>query len=282
MRSRIAVPLLNQASNRAPTAHDDAGLLPSGGELAALFGRCFGHLEHGWRTRMRQRFGYFSPDQWYEAIVDRLVAPGCRWLDVGGGKTIFPENEPLSRELAARCGLLVGVDPSDNVLENAFVHRRVRSTIEEFGESDSFDLATLRMVAEHVEQPGAVVAALSRLVAPGGYVVIFTPNRWSPVAMLGAAIPDRWHARLTRVSDDRSDEDVFPTRYRMNTRRQLEALFATGGFREAAFAYLDNCRTLQRFRPTCFLELSAWRVLRAIGLRYPENDLLGVYERLKA
>ncbi len=231
---------------------------------------------------MRQRFGYYSPDQWYEAVVDRLVTPGCRWIDVGGGKTVFPENEPLSRELAARCGLLVGVDPSDNVFENHLVHRRVRSAIEAFDSSEPYDLATLRMVAEHVNQPRAVVAALSRLIAPGGHVVIYTPNRWAPITMLAAAIPDRWHSRFTRISDDRAEQDVFPTRYRMNTRGQLRALFESDGFREAAFAYLDNCRTLHRFRPTCFLELSAWRALRAVGLRYPESDLLGVYERLRA
>ncbi len=235
---------------------------------------------HGWRVRMRRRFGYFSPDEWYEAVVDRLVTTGCRWVDVGGGKSIFPENEELSRDLAQRCGLLVGVDPSENIDDNELVHRRVRSTIEDYQAGETFDLATFRMVAEHVQEPTRVVHALATLLRPGGHAVIYTPNRWSPGAVAASLVPDRFHDLFARVMDTRAQEDVFPTFYRMNTRGQLRRLFEQGGFTEAGFAHVANCRTFQRLRAGCFIELSAWRLLRTVGLGYPENDLLGVYRRL--
>ncbi len=260
---------------------EDRPLLPSAQDLDALFRRHNGDPgEHGWRVRMRRRFGYFSPDEWYEAVVDRLVAPGCRWVDVGGGKSIFPQNRGLSRELANRCAVLVGVDPSDNIYANEFVHERVRSTIEAFEAPRSFDLATFRMVAEHVQQPRAVVEALARLLKPGGHAVIYTPNRWSPSALAASLVPDRWHTFFARVLDTRSEEDVFPTCYRMNTRKDLRVVFERGGFTEASFAYIDNCRNLQRFRIGCFAELTAWRLFRAIDVTYPENDLLGIYRRV--
>jgi hypothetical protein len=66
----------------------------------------------------------------------------------------------------------------------------------------------------------------------------------------------------------------------MNTRKTLVDLFARHGFREEAFAYLDDCRTLANFRVTQLGELCAWRVLRTLGRRYPENCLLGIFERL--
>jgi hypothetical protein len=66
----------------------------------------------------------------------------------------------------------------------------------------------------------------------------------------------------------------------MNTRRQLARLFSAAGFREAHFAYLDDCRLLARFRFLNLCELAAWRLWKTLGLKYPENCLLGVYERL--
>src|SRR5512146_175785 len=105
----------------APESRPVVFAWPSSRDLEKLFARHHGNPDtHGWRVRMRRRFGYFSPDEWYEAVVDRLVTPGCRWVDVGGGHSIFPQNVPLSTELAARAGLLVGVDPSENVFANRF------------------------------------------------------------------------------------------------------------------------------------------------------------------
>ncbi len=253
---------------------------PGEDDLEALFRRHYGDpADHGWRVRLRHRFRYFSPDQWYEAIVDRLVTPGCRWVDVGGGTSLFVENEQLSRELADRCAFLVGVDPSDNICANQLVHQRVRSTIEQFQPQETFDLATFRMVAEHVEQPRDVVQSLARLIRPGGHVVIYTPNRWAPAAVAASLVPGKCHSGFARVLDARRKEDVFPTFYRMNTRKRLREMFESGGFAEVGFAYLDNCRTFQRLRLGCLAELCAWRLFRAAGATYPENDLLGVYRK---
>ena len=65
----------------------------------------------------------------------------------------------------------------------------------------------------------------------------------------------------------------------MNTRKCLRAFFERGGFTEAAFVYLANCTTFQRFRLTCLIELSLWWLLRQMGLTYPFNHLIGVYQK---
>lgn len=254
--------------------------MPDNDELLALFERHYGDpMQHGWRVRMHHRFGYFSPEARYEAIVDRLVTPGCHWVDVGGGKSIFPHNQKLSEELASRCGVLVGVDPSDNLDQNPLVHRREKAFIEDYTSREQFDLATLRMVAEHCEEPERVVASLARLVKPGGHVVVYTPNRWSCASIAASLIPDRLHHYITGILWGTQEEDVFPTRYRMNTRRQLRRLFERGGFVEDRFAYLDSCEIFQRFRATCYAELCLWSIMRRLPWPYPENNLLGVYRK---
>jgi SAM-dependent methyltransferase len=255
----------------------------SGDALLDVFRLKYGGPEaHGWGPRMRLRFGHFTPDDYYEALVAQLVGDGCAWVDVGCGRDIFPNNRPLAARLAGRCETLVGVDPDDNLDENPLVKERAKTTIDHYRSDLTFDLVTLRMVAEHVTDPDAAVASLARLTRPGGRVVVYTVNRWSPVSLAAKAIPFGLHHAFKRALWKTEERDTFPVAYRMNTRGALRRAFGAHGFREAGFAYLDDCRTFGRFRVPHYLELSAWRALRALGLRYPENCLLGVYQRLAA
>lgn len=252
-------------------------VFPSSQDVLDLFRRHHGDpASNGWRVRMRVRFGYRQSPEWYQALVDRLVKPTTRWIDVGGGKALFPHDPRLSRELADRCRLLVGVDPSGNLSMNPFVDEYANCLIEDYQPATVFDLATFRMVAEHVTEPDKVLSALTRLIAAGGHVVIYTPSRWTPISILASIIPNRFHALFV----DRDSEDVFPTCYKMNTRSTLRKLFESHGFREVGFMQVDDCVLMNRFPLTHFVELTIWRALNLVGLRYPQTDLLGLYERL--
>lgn len=248
-------------------------------ELSAVFRGKYGDPLTGPVTQRCQRFGYFFPDEFYEAAVDRLVAPGCRWLDVGGGRDVFPNNEMLARRLAGRCGWLTCVDPSPNVHENGLARERVQSRIEDYVSAEPYDLLTLRMVAEHIDRPDEAVAAMARLLKPGGRLVVYTVNKFAPVAVATRVVPFRLHHPLKRLVWRTEEKDTFPVAYRMNSRAALRRLTAGHGLAEESFAYLDDCRTFHRFGWMNYLELSAWRILRRVGASYPETCLLGVYRR---
>ena len=236
----------------------------------------------GWSARMRQRFGYFTPDEWYEATLFRLVESGTTWLDVGCGRGLFPGNEPLGKLLSSRARMLVGLDPSDNIDKNTLVHERAKCLLEEYEPDQTFDLVSLRMVAEHIRDPKSAVAALGRLTRSGGRVVIYTVSKWSPASLAAALTPMAVHHMAKRILWGGLPEDDFPTAYRMNTRKQLRRLFMTEGFIEESFLYLDDCRALARWRLATMIELSAQRALRAVGLHYPEVCLLGTYRKQDA
>jgi SAM-dependent methyltransferase len=251
-------------------------------DLETIFRDKYGQDESamGWGPRTRCRFGYFTPDDYYEATVSRLVTGGCAWLDVGSGRNVFPSNRKLARLLAQRCGLLVGLDPDSTIEENDLVHERVKESIEYYRSDRTFDVVTLRMVAEHVADPDGAVAALARLTKPGGRVIVYTINRWSPVPIVTYLVPFRFHHLPKRLLWNSNQRDTFPVAYRMNTRSALGQIFGAHGFQESEFSYLDDCRTFAAFRALLILELCLWRGLRGVGLRYPENCLLGVYQRL--
>jgi SAM-dependent methyltransferase len=253
---------------------------PSRIELEHLFEQKYGLPSHtGWSPRQRYGFGYYLPADVYEALIARIITDGCRWLDVGGGHHIFPDNPSLSRILAARAGSVVAVDPSDNVQANPYVHERVQSMLEDYHSAEPFDVASLRMVAEHVTDPIRLVGALHRLVRPGGIVVVFTVNARSPLTLLSRAIPFRFHHPIKKLFWGGEEEDTFPVEYRMNSRATLKTLFESGGFQEMSFTYLDDLSTFGQFRLGSYLELVWWRLLNRAGLRYPENCLLGVYRK---
>lgn len=253
-------------------------MLATRDHVTALSAIKYGNLEEaGWGPRLRDRMGYFTPDDWYEATVWNLVGPTTTWLDVGCGRDLFPSNPQGARLLADKCRSLTGLDPSDNIDENVFVHHRAKCMLEEFEAPEPFDLITLRMVVEHIAAPEEATAALARLCKPGGHVVIYTVDKWSPVSMVSAVTPMGFHHWMKSLLWQGDEKDTFPTKYLMNTRARLTALMSAAGFAEAAFQTLPDTRTTNRFRLLNALELTAWRGLRAIGLEYPEKCIMGIY-----
>jgi SAM-dependent methyltransferase len=251
---------------------------PSELELERLFRLKHGDLsDSGWSVRQRFRFRYFQPDDWYEALVARLVTDPTRWLDVGGGSSLFPHNPNLAAMLSARCAHVVGVDPSSNIRGNPFLHERAQCRIEEYRTQHRFDLITLRMVAEHITDPAAAARALRSLLAPTGRVMVYTVNVHTPIALAARLVPFRLHHPLKKLFWGGEEKDTFPVAYLMNTKKQLSELFRSVGLRQELFLYLDDCSALGMFRGLSLLELLAWRTCRMLDLPYPENCLLGVY-----
>ena len=229
---------------------------------------------------LRQRFGYCTPDELYKAAVSGFVGPDTCWLDVGCGRDLFPSNPATAAMLADRCRLLVGLDPSSNIDDNKLLHERVCCTIEEYRTKRTYDLVTMRMVAEHIETPEATVAALSRLAKPNGHVILYTVGRWTPAALLAAATPLAVHHRIKRKLWNVAERDTFPTFYRMNTHNTLRRLFEAADFIEAFFLRLDDARSFGKWKALATMELHLWRWLCSVGLPYPEACIMGIYRKL--
>ncbi|MEM9253824.1 MAG: class I SAM-dependent methyltransferase [Pseudomonadota bacterium] len=254
---------------------------PTEEQLTTVFEQKYGALDSlNWSPALRWAYRYFNPDDVYEALLETLVRDSTAWLDVGCGRNIFPSNHALSRVLADRCQVLVGVDPDKTLNDNPYVHERVFGTMEVFQDQRQFDLITMRMVAEHVEHPNELMGSLAKVTAPGGLVVVYTVYRYSPVPLITNLVPFKLHNPAKKILWGTEPEDTFPTCFRMNTRGTLQGLFERSGFEEALFLCLDDCRTFSGFRRLANLELKIRSWLNARGKQYPEYCLLGVYRKL--
>ena len=253
---------------------------PTREALEGIFSLKYENLDAtSWSPRMRWRFRYFSPEDQYEAVVAAAVHEDTAWLDVGCGRFLFPSNDKLARLLSGRCRLLVGVDPDDTIHENPYVHQRVQTLLGDYETALKFDVITLRMVAEHVIEPEATVSQIAALLRPGGRAIVYTVCKWSPGALVARWTPFRVHHPIKRFLWGSEERDTFPVVNRMNTRPTLRRLFKTAGCDERLFLYVDDCRVLGRFWTGTLLELGLWRLLRSVQLPYPEQCLIGVYEK---
>ncbi|WP_081613716.1 methyltransferase domain-containing protein [Rhodopirellula sallentina] len=253
-------------------------------QIRRMFEDSYGPIDvQGWHPRLRWLYNYFTPDEWYQTLIDNLVTSECVWLDVGGGKSVF-HNPGLETKLSSQCKKLVSLDPSDNIQENDVVHERLQCMIEDLDNKtehhERYSLATLRMVAEHIEEPDEALSTLSKILIPGGHVVLLTPWKYSPNTLVSRIVPDSLHWIFTRLlTPDRLEEDVFPTAYRLNTRHDLRCHFNTAGFDEVGFLMLPDCGLFHRYKFLSRIEIGAGALFRKFRFRYPESNILGVYKK---
>jgi len=259
---------------------DAAAILPGREDLARIFHDKYGRSGRmGWGPRTRLAYRYFTPDDHYEALLDKLVGPETSWLDVGCGRDLFSSNPTLAETLSTRCRRLVGVEPDDNIHDNLYVHEKHQGTIETYPGTDAFDLISLRMVVEHFTNPARSLAGLGRLTRVGGKVVVYTVYKWSPVPLLTRVTPEPIRNLLKRRMWNAEARDTFPVAYLLNTPDDLKQAFEVAGFHQEAILTPDDCRTLANYRWGLRLELATRRLMIGLGMPYPERCLLGIYRR---
>lgn len=164
------------------------------------------------------------------AVAQLLAAESTTIVDVGCGRGAAAEatDDRVFHDLRGAGRTVIGIDldpiGETNPLLDEF--RLIDGSQSWPLEDASVDLAVSDFTLEHVDDPAAFVAELQRVLRPGGAFVARTISRYSPLALAARAVPNERHTSVLSVlQPKRQDRDVFPTRYRMNTDRDLRALF---------------------------------------------------------
>ncbi|MFL4472290.1 hypothetical protein ACERZ8_21285 [Tateyamaria armeniaca] len=64
------------------------------------------------------------------------------------------------------------------------------------------------------------------MLKPGGWLCARTPNKWGYISLGANLVPNKFHVSfLKTLQPGRKAEDVFPTRYRLNTISDLKNRF---------------------------------------------------------
>jgi len=153
------------------------------------------------------RFGGFTDVDGTVAFytrVNAILKPSFTLLDVGCGRGAYADDPfALRRNLRIFKGKVekvVGLDVDEAARDNEFLDEFHLLTGDVWPiEDDGIDLIVCDNVLEHVETPDAFFSQCRRVLRNGGYLCIRTPNVWGYPAIFSRLIPNRYHARVTRV-----------------------------------------------------------------------------------
>jgi SAM-dependent methyltransferase len=216
----------------------------------------------------------------YKDLLRHLLQPGVRWLDLGCGHelirpwALLPEENEIS--FTHTPALSVGVDSDGPALRmNRCIPNRVAANICALPFADcSFDVVTANMVLEHVDNPTALLSEVWRILCPEGVFLFHTPNRYYPQSVLARLLPEQIKSRLVALVTNRSERDVYPTFYRINTGSAISDLSQAVGFR---IKYSETVETLT-YNPHRLLFLMnlilAWLLRRTMLARFQADFLV--------
>jgi ubiquinone/menaquinone biosynthesis C-methylase UbiE len=216
----------------------------------------------------------------YKDLLGHLLQSGVRWLDLGCGHQVIrpwvllPEENEIS--FTHTPALSVGVDSDRLALRiNRCIPHRVAGNICALPFADcSFDVVTANMVLEHTDNPSALLSEVWRILRPKGVFLFHTPNRDYPQSVLARWVPEQIKSRLVALITSRSERDVYPTFYRINTGSAISDLSGAAGFR---IRYSETIETLtySPHRALFLMNLTlAWLLRRKMLGRFQADFLV--------
>jgi SAM-dependent methyltransferase len=177
--------------------------------------------------------------------IGALIGPDAVVLDFGAGRGANQKEDPVGfrrslLSLKGRVRTVIGADVDPVVETNKALDRAI--VIGPDGRlplpDQSIDVVVSDFTFEHIQDPVQVARELDRVLAPGGWICVRTPNRYGYIALANRLIPKWLHGSLIRsAQSERKAEDVFPAVYRLNTAKAFKQHFASSRYDHYVIAW---------------------------------------------
>jgi len=230
--------------------------------------------------RLYPRTGANWDDELLRARISDRLQPDWTILDVGAGAGIVDLLD-FRGSVARVCG----IDPDPRVADNPLLDEGRQGFAESIPyEAETFDLAFADNVLEHLTDPTAVFTEVGRVLKPGGWFVVKTPNRRHYMPVIAASTPLWFHRGYNQLRG-RASEDTFPTAYLTNTPEDLEHHADAAGLTVETVELVEDRPEYLRLSVPTYLAGAAWeravnaserlarfRILMLAELRKPSGE----------
>jgi SAM-dependent methyltransferase len=191
--------------------------------------------------------GYSSVDGTVEFYgrVGSLVDKTKCVLDFGAGRGVWYEDDHCDyrkeiRHIRPKALKVIGCDIDDAISENRTIDEYYLISIGERlpFEDASFDIIVADWAFEHIANPREVANEFYRILKPGGWICGRTPNKYSYISVITRLVKNSHHKKvLSYAQPNRKDIDVFPTTFKLNSKRDISNYFTKNSFDNFTYRY---------------------------------------------
>lgn len=237
----------------------------------------------GWLQRLTP--GLVNSQYPYIDTIERFVHPGISWLDLGCGHQLLLDWMVNARQREQRIldkpRLVVGLDLDEaSLLKHQTIRHRLVADSAGLPFHDAcFDLVTANMVVEHLPDPAGVLGEVHRVLRPQGHFIFHTPNYLAPATFVASLIPKKPKLKLINYLENRHEDDVFPTTYRLNTPGKIERSAAGAGFDVQESQLINSSPSTYNLGPLVVFELLFIRLTRFWPLSKLKSNLVYVLRK---
>lgn len=153
--------------------------------------------------------------------------------DFGAGRAGWYEDDRCEirrsiRALRGDVARLVALDIDQTVLKNAATDEQFIIDDDSVRKlSKSFDVVIADYVLEHIDDEHKFFNQINTLLKNGGWFCARTPHKYHYASLAARVVPSTLHNMVLRKAQaGRKDEDIFPTSFRLNTKKEIEDLFS--------------------------------------------------------
>lgn len=177
--------------------------------------------------------------------INALLTPEMTVLDFGAGRGAALTDGDCNYKkqlmtLRGKVTKVIACDVDDAVLSNPGADETIVISPHQplpFADS-AFDLIVSDFVFEHIADPARVSGELRRILKPGGWLCARTPNQYCLISLATRLIHNSKHPRiLSRVQPERQSMDVFPTVFKLNSKRAITTWFPFDAFDHFTYRY---------------------------------------------
>lgn len=218
----------------------------------------------------------------YEDILNENCKPDCVWLDLGCGHHLLPpwryEQEKL---LVNKPRLFIGLDYDYHSLtRHKTLKNKIRGDVSYLPfASNTFNIVTSNMVFEHLEKPSNQLKEIYRILKPGGKLIFHTPNVLSYGTIIARITPEKIKRKIIYFLDERDDDDIFRTFYRINSTKKIRKIAKQAGLQIKKIKMICSSALFTNIPPVVFFELFLIRFLMTKRMKWARANIIAILEK---